>query len=263
MQKTPYDIVVFLIVVTGIILFLVAFIITITFLYRRRQQQFEKNLAQTKLDHEKAILSTQLEIQEQTFQHISKEIHDNISLTLTLAKLNLNTLDWDNREKATVKVDSSVELLTQSIAQLSDLSKSLDSDFINQHSLLSAVEEELLRIKKTGALDVNYEVTGTPEYIDSQAELITFRIIQEAFNNIIKHAGAQSATLLLHYNRQHLYITIADNGSGFDPEFAGRKQHAGLKNMESRIKLLGGEMNLNSEPGKGTTLNFKIPFEKQ
>lgn len=263
MQKISNDIVVFLIVVTGLILFLVAFIIMITFLYRRRQQEFEKNLAQTKLDNEKAILATQVEMQEQTFQHISREIHDNISLALTLAKLNLHTLEWDDRGKAAVKVESSIELLTQSISQLNDLSKSLDADIINRHSLLNAVEEELLRIKKTGYLSIKYEISGTPVYMSSHAELIIFRIIQEAFNNIIKHAGVKEASLALHYNHEMLHITISDSGSGFDQDLLMKGQHSGLRNMNARVKMLGGEMKINSLPGTGTRLNFKIPFEKK
>jgi two-component system, NarL family, sensor kinase len=262
MQKTTYDIVIFLIVATGLILFMATFIITIIFLYRKRQHTFEKNLVQLKLDYEKASLGSQLEIQEQTFQHISREIHDNINLSLTLAKLNLITMDWANNDKALLKVDNSIELLTQSIAQLSDMSKSLDADIINRDGLLSAVEEELQRIKKTGYFHVSYSVTGNPVYMNSQAELVIFRIIQEAFNNIIKHAHARTASLQLHYNHKWLQIEIADDGNGFDPELVPAGHHAGLNNMEARIKLLGGKMDIKSIPGQGSSLNFIIPFEK-
>ena len=77
-------------------------------------------------------MATQLEIQEDTFQHISREIHDNINLSLTLAKLNLNTLNWSEKEKAISQVNSSIDLISQSIANLSDISKSLNSDIISK-----------------------------------------------------------------------------------------------------------------------------------
>jgi len=251
----------FVFVAIGIIAVMMAFILTILFLYRKRQQEFEKNLARLKLDNEKAVLSTRLEIQEQTFQHISREIHDNISLALTLAKLNLHTLDWDNREKSAVKVDSAVELLTQSITQLNDLSKSLDADIIGQQGLLAAIEEERQRIEKIGTFHICYSVSGNPVYMNSQAELVIFRIIQEAFNNIIKHARAGTVSLALHYNNRTLQLKIEDDGAGFDTETILTGQHAGLKNMEARTQLLGGQMEINSRPGRGTTLNFTIPFE--
>ena len=262
MQKSTYDIIVFFIVVIGLILLLFIFIITMAFLYRKRQHQFEQNLAQTKLAHDKAILSTQVEIQEQTFQHISREIHDNINLSLTLAKLNLHTVDWNSREKTEEKIAASIELLSTCIAQLNDLSKSLDADTINRHSLLKALEEELHRIRHTGCLEIEYSSSGTPVYMNSHTELVLFRIIQEALNNIIKHASAAIARLQLDYRENFLRVQISDNGNGFDPAILPEGRHAGLRNMAARVKILGGKMDLQSLPGNGTTLNFTIPFEQ-
>ncbi len=263
MQKTPYDIVVFLIVVSGLIIFMVAFIVFILYLYRKKQQSFEKDLVQIKQDHEKAVLNAQLEIQERTFQHISREIHDNISLSLTLAKLQLNTFDWDDKTASSDKLSSSVKLLTKSIAELSDISKGLNTDIISQQGLLWAVEEEINRIRQAGLFTLDYILTGTPVYMNAQQELIIFRIIQEAFNNVIKHSMATNASLHLHYDDIKLHIAVADKGIGFDKELPDKNRHAGLKNMESRAKMLGGKMKIESRPGQGTSLNFTIPYKKQ
>jgi two-component system NarL family sensor kinase len=261
MQKTSYDIVIFLVVVSGLIIFMAAFILFILYLYRKKQQGFEKDVLQIKEDHEKTVLNAQLEMQEQTFQHISREIHDNINLSLTLAKLHLHTLDWNDKEKAYEKVDTSIHLLTNSIAELSDISKSLNADIIIQHGLLKAIEDELQRIRQAALFTLDYELTGTPQYMDNQKELIIFRIIQESFNNIIKHAEADNARLVLHYNTVKLMATISDDGMGFDTGLSGVNRQAGLKNMETRIKVLKGEMDIRSKSGKGTVLSFNIPFE--
>lgn len=262
MQKTIYDIAAILIIIASIVLILIGFIITITFMYKKRQSEFAKNLVKTKMDHENEILSTRVEIQEQTFQHISKEIHDNINLSLTLAKLNLYTLDLAAEQNAREKIESSIALLSQSISQLNDLSKSLDADIINRHSLLKALEEEIARIRKTGLLEIDYECSGTPIYMNSQSELVIFRVIQEAFNNIIRHARARMARLFLHYSADHLEITLSDDGVGFDTKLARPGQHAGLRNMGGRVRLLGGEMRLESNPGRGCSVNFTIPLQQ-
>lgn len=264
MQKGSYDITIFLIVVTGIIVLLIAFIITMLLIYRKKQNDFHQILAQTILDHEKTILKTHLEIQEQTFQHISREIHDNITLSLTLSKLNLHTLDRNNPQNNGEKLDNAIELITRSIAELSDISKSLNADIIIQHGLLKAVEEEIQRIRHAGLFTIQYELTGDPVYMESRKELIIFRIIQEAFNNIIKHAGATEAGLILHYNTKTLHISVSDNGNGFDKELIMANTNggqAGLKNMATRVAMLKGEMKTSSQPGKGTILSFSIPFE--
>jgi len=238
-----------------------AFILTILFLHRKKQIAYHEKLKQMEANYEKNLLKTQLEIQEQTFQNISREIHDNISLSLTLAKLHLHTLDWIDVEKSNEKVNISIELLTQSIAGLRDISKGLNADLIIQNGLLKAIEEEIEHIDQTGLFKLKFELKGTPVYMNNQRELIIFRIIQEAFNNIIKHSNASNAQLTLNFNLEALMIIISDDGKGFDKELARYNRQAGLVNMETRIKILKGEMKIKSNPGNGTVLSFTIPFE--
>ncbi|MEO7922469.1 MAG: ATP-binding protein [Chitinophagaceae bacterium] len=204
-----------------------------------------------------------MEIQEQTFQNISREIHDNISLSLTLAKLHLHTLDWKSQETSREKVDSSILLITKSIVELRDISKSLDADIIIQHGLLKAIDEEVCRIRQVGLFTVHYQVNGIPVYMETQKELIIFRIIQESFNNIIKHAHAGNATLILHYYPEILTILVSDDGRGFDSALTETNKQSGLKNIETRIKILKGLLDIRSRVGKGTDLLFKIPYDEQ
>jgi len=261
MQKNTNDIVIFLVVVTALILAMVAFIVAILYMYRKKQIAFIQNLEQIKLNHEKTLIETQLEMQETTFQHISREIHDNINLSLTLAKLQLNTFNWNNREQSEGKIGASVELLSQAIRDLSDISKGLNADFIKQHGLIKAVDDEVQRIRQAGLFNVEINVTGDPIYMAAQKELIIFRIIQEAFSNIIKHAEAQHSELNLHYNEASLHFALSDDGNGFDMNVIRASGEAGLNNMQTRTKMLGGTMTIDSLPGKGTILSFTIPFE--
>lgn len=261
MQKNHSDIVTFLYGISILLLFLVAFVLTLLILYKNKQQRYAKSIMLIKQDYEKTLLNTQLEIQEQTFQHISREIHDNISLSLTLAKLQLNTFDWNDQERSGLKLESSISLIGTSIAELSDISKGLNADIIVQNGLLKAIDDELERIRQTGLFKIGYELTGTPVYMDSQRELIVFRIIQEALNNVIKHAGAKEVLLSLDFSSSRLEIRIHDNGRGFDPERLRGNGHAGLKNMETRAKILNGEMQISSNPNAGTCLIFTIPIE--
>jgi signal transduction histidine kinase len=238
-----------------------AFIIVTVFIQRKKQITYLENLFNIQAIYEKNLLNTQLEIQEQTFQHISREIHDNINLSLTLAKLHLNTFDWNDIEKSEMKLESSVNLLGSSISQLSDISKSLNSDIIIQHGLLKALEEELDRIRKVELFKIEFVVKGNTIFMDSNKELIIFRIIQEAFNNIIKHAKATLVELNLDYTQEQLQIHIVDNGRGFNIERNKNRGNAGLKNMETRVKILNGEMQVFSSAESGTNLIFTIPIE--
>jgi two-component system, NarL family, sensor kinase len=261
MQSGPEEIALFLIVVSAIIIGLIVFVISILYLYKKRQQFFEKSLGQLILDHENALLTSQLEMQEETFKHISREIHDNISLSLTLAKLNLHTVDVDANKTLNEKISNSIELISKSILELSDISKSLNADIIGQQGLLKAIEQEVLRIEQIGLFKVLFTVKGNPVFMDAKKELIIFRIIQEAFNNILKHALSTIAELNLEFSEANLLILIKDNGKGFDTRLNLHSGQAGLNNMRTRSKVLGGVFRIYSTPGVGTQLFLEIPVK--
>ena len=143
MQREANDITIFLIITSVLYCVLLIFIITIIVMYKKRQSQLEKNIFEIKEQQEKIVLNAKLEIQEETFRHISREIHDNINLALTLAKLNLNTLNVDDVERIPNKIQNSIDLLTRSISELSDISQSLNADFIINNGLIEAVQDEI------------------------------------------------------------------------------------------------------------------------
>lgn len=263
MQKNLNDIVIFFIIVSGVIVLLGGFVISLVILYRKRQKHFVEEMEQVKLAHANNLLQTKLEIQEQTFQHISREIHDNISLSLTLARLQLHIFDIKNEKLADEKLQLAGTLITKSITELNDISKSLDGNMIARQGLLAALEAEMELLQKTTCLKINFEVTGNPLFLESSSELVIFRIIQECFNNIIRHAGASHGSLLLHYDEKNLKIKITDNGKGFDIKKATTVSRSGLKNMEDRTRLLDGQMNIESRFENGSVFIFTIPMENK
>src|SRR5882757_2036077 len=139
-------------------LLLGVFILLLATLYSKRQKKniIEKRLMKTQFDQE--LLRTQLEIQEQTLKTISQEIHDNIGQVLSLAKLNLNTMDVTQQDKLQEKISDSKKLVSKAIQDLRDLSKSMNTDNIEALGLVRAIEYELEMIRKTGfATELNVE----------------------------------------------------------------------------------------------------------
>jgi two-component system NarL family sensor kinase len=197
-------------------------------------------------------------------QHISREIHDNISLCLTLAKLNLNTLDFNDASKGKTQIDSSLEQITKAINDLSDISKGMNSDLIISQGLLEVLTKEITKLKKLNLFELEYVITGSPIFLDSQKELVIFRIIQEAFNNIIKHAKASLVKLNLDYNIDHIKVLVTDNGQGFSfdtvKQNKNKELNAGLNNMQKRASLFNGRTSIDSTPGSGTKILITIPY---
>jgi len=262
MQTAHYDIVLFVLVSTLLILLMAGFIVTILYLYRKKQLAYFKTIEELKLDHEKNLLRTQLEMQEQTLQHIAREIHDNISLSLTLAKLNLNTLDWADDVKSRAQIDSSLEQIGKAINDLSDISKGMNPEVITNQGLTEVLKKEVTRIRQLNLFELDYSVTGSPVFMESQKELIIFRIIQEGFNNIIRHAGASKVKLNLDYNAHHIDVFITDNGKGFCKKTVeqNKNANAGLINMEKRALLFNGKTIIDSKMELGTKIFITIPY---
>jgi two-component system, NarL family, sensor kinase len=262
-MQEKLHITIFLGLTTFIILLLGTTIITVVYVYQQKRIVYEKTYSSLKLHYEKNLIASQLEVQENMFRHISQEIHDNIGLTLSLAKLQLNTLEINDKNKARIQISSTVDLLGESIEHLKSISRSLNSDIINCYGLTKAIETEIGRVEESVPLRIQFLIKGNTFYMDSQKELIIFRMIQESLNNIIKHSHASNAEIILEYSTSHIFLTISDNGKGFN--HTSLTEHssngkAGLKNMESRSKMIRGEMNINSQIGKGTTLKFTIPI---
>lgn len=264
MQSTHYNLVLFILASAFLVLLMAGFIVTILFLYKRKQLAYFQTIEELKLDYEKNLLHTQLEIQEQTLQHISREIHDNINLSLTLVKLNLNTFDWDHPAKAKNQIDSSLQQISKAISDLGNISKGMNSELIGNQGLIEVLKKETARLKELDLFELSYNITGSPVFMDSQKELVIFRIIQEAFNNIIKHAKATLVKLNLEYNADHINVFITDNGKGFCKEEVEQNKtkgsNAGLSNMQKRAMLFDGQTIIDSTVGTGTNIHITIPY---
>ena len=263
MQEKTHIIVIFLIVVIFLILLLIGFIITILFLYQKKQHLFEKDLATVKTNFNNELFKAQLEMQEETLQYISQEIHDNVGQFLSLAKLNLNTLNFENKELTIERVNNSAGLLTQALDDLRALSKGLSSDLIKNGGLKKAIELQVNQLQKTGKYHVIFETKGGYQYLNEQKEIILFRILQEAVNNIVRHSSACEIIILLSCIDDHVKMYIQDDGSGFDPSSLLKEKNnlpGGINNMKKRAQLINADLNIESNPGKGTRITVTTPI---
>lgn len=227
---------------------------------REEKNQYLKEKEELKNNFEKLMLQSKFEIQEQTLKNISQEIHDNIGQVLSLVKLNISKLKLYEKNKWDESIDDSNILLNKVIIDLRDLSKSLNTDYIQEKGLLSSIKYELEQIKKYGGFETELIVQGDEYRMEPQKELVLFRICQEAFNNIMKHSNATTISVKAIYG-DALVLIIRDNGIGFnltEKKMNGERDGLGLKNIYNRSALLGGSCLISSDPG-GTEVKLVIP----
>ncbi|HEV8274069.1 MAG TPA: ATP-binding protein [Chitinophagaceae bacterium] len=265
MSSQNYQIVTGVVIAT-IVFLLAGFIIIILIAYSNsRKKKFieEKQIMQSEFQNE--LLQTQLEIQEQTLKNISQEIHDNIGQALSLAKLNLNTMPAIDDETLQQKILNSKELVSKAITDLRDLSRSLDTDYVQEMGLQRAIEYEVEMIRKTGTVETSMIVEGSLFRLEKQKELILFRIVQETFNNILKHAGAKNINVNINYSTTGFTLRIKDDGKGVNLQPLTDRENnnfgLGIRNMHNRAKLIGAEFKMNSIIGEGTEVKIILPNE--
>jgi len=260
MFSSPVDNLIFFIVFTiFLILFLCAFVILIIYKYQKKRNSFLRDIEEIKIAHQNTLLQSQLEVQEQTFQHISREIHDNIGQKLTLAKLYLNTLSYNSLEEVKMSVSDSLNLITESISSLSDVSRSMGTEVLLNSGLVKGIELELNKLQKTGLYQCDFKVNGQEVFLNANTEIIIFRIVQECINNFLKHANGRCESIHLHYTTEELELIIKDDGKGFE---ANSTSHgAGLINIKKRTAMLNGVCMIESS-GIGTTITIKIPINE-
>ncbi len=251
-------------VIVSTIIFLIApaFIIVYIFVYNQRKKRHILEKQQMQLTFASELTKTQLEVQEQTMQTIGADLHDNIGQLLSLTSLTLNSIELDNKAKARQKIDDSIDLTLRSIKEMRLLGHLLQGDQLVAVGLVEAIRQLVSWMERSGRFEIIY--TAGDEIAanrNADKDLIIFRITQEVFNNIIKHAAATEITVDLDYAEGALELRIADNGVGFAADEAPPARHGmGLQNIRKRAGIIGGEAAIASNVGQGTQIIVSIPY---
>ncbi|WP_276348653.1 ATP-binding protein [Daejeonella sp. JGW-45] len=242
---------IFLLIVFGLI-FLV-----LTYNRRKKDHITEKQTLQK--EHEADLLKTQLEVQEQTMKTIAADLHDNIGQLLSLTSITLGSITVTDK-KTSRKLDDSQQLVRRSIKELRQLANLLHGEKIIETGLIDAIVYETEWLKKSGNYIVNFDNSVHEDPSPStDKDLILFRLLQEAINNIIKHSSATAITISLAHVQGDLLLSITDNGIGFIAEEV-EKNGMGLSNLLRRAKAMQGEIDIISAIGNGTTIAIKVPY---
>ena len=242
-----------LVIICSIVLFILTLLIFFVIMLRKRHNFFlkEKELMQAR--YEQVLLQSQLEIQEQAFTQISSEIHDNIGQLLSLVRININTFD---RPEDDEKLKFTDEILGKAISDLRNLSHNLHTDHIIKEGFTVATERLLEGLSQTKLYNTRFVCNDDLSGLSDEKTLILFRIVQEAINNIVKHARATTIQVVIDQTNNGKKISIVDDGIGMSP--SEKSKGLGLKNMFSRAKMIGAHVSIESQLQSGTRISIEI-----
>lgn len=243
-----------------ILVILGAALIIFFFYFQQKKSNFLLKRAEDQKKFEVEIAKSRIEIREQTLENISWEIHDNVGQLLSIAKMQLNILQPSLTPDQQKDLSETGALIGKSLQELRDLAKSLNPVHFKTLGLLDAVKMELNRFNRMNFIKTRLDIKGDCIELNNDKSLILFRIIQEFFNNTMKHSKSPKLCILFDYTPNNLFIKIEDHGVGFDIEKLDNRSGLGLQTMKSRAALIGASFKILSEKRKGTSIELNYPI---
>lgn len=250
--------------ITGI---LITGLLTTLLLYafNRRQQSKKEAAMQAALRAREAqAAKAVIEAEENERRRIATDLHDGVGQTMSAAKMNLSAIgdeiEFINAEQKT-QFEKAINLVDESCREVRNVSHNMMPNALLKAGLAGAVRTFLDNLDKQ-SLKVNLYIDGFAEKLDNNIETVLYRVIQEAVNNVIKHAAANQLDISLIREMDMISVTIEDNGKGFDRSMVQNGDGIGLKNIQSRITFLKGTVEWDAAVGRGTAVVINIPCVK-
>ncbi|HCZ34886.1 MAG TPA: hypothetical protein DHV26_03065 [Cytophagales bacterium] len=237
----------FLLVATGII-FLVL-------IYQKRQLRFLMDKQELENRYSEELLKTRIETQEQTLNTISREIHDNIGQLLNSSKT-LLVAHQRKTNSSGAELTNAEEQLGHAIQELRALSRSLSGEWLERFNFYENLNTETARINAVNGVKVKLNLPASIPMV-KERQLVLYRMVQEAFQNSLKHSGGNVIHITARQNDSHIAISIADNGKGFNT--ADHTQGFGMNSITQRAKLMGGTARWVSD-NTGTGVHIEVPL---
>lgn len=228
--------------------FLEILLLTFTVVLMVKDIYDERNILSEKIViEEKKNLTAFIKGEDQERKRISKELHDNIGSQLSYLKRFVS--DKFKDEEVTETIDSICN-------DVRNLSHDISPSDLKIVGFKNAVEDLSKNLSSQTILDVDFSSYHFPEILEDDIATQLYRVVQEAFNNIIKHADAKHVDIQLIGHKESFSISIEDDGKGFD--LKAIEQGLGLKNMRSRIQQINGSFSIDSKIKSGTSLLITI-----
>jgi signal transduction histidine kinase len=216
------------------------------------------------------LLTEAIQAQENERQRISADLHDSVAQWLAGASYQTQTVEAllqdTNGNNIRDQLNLVEETIDKSLTELRRVLVDLRPPSLDELGLSHSLHQSLTSIS-SDALVANFHEEGNHTRLEPSVEITVYRVVQEALNNIRKHAGATKVDLYLSYGDENVIVKIKDNGVGFNLtdtiNNAISVGNLGLLGMKQRVDMLGGDLDIQTRQGKGTTITITLPLQPQ
>lgn len=253
----------FILAGVALVVLLIGFLIYRNLRHRQTIQQ-QKIL---ELETEKQLAATEavLRGEEQERSRLAKDLHDGLGGMLSGVKLSFNAMKENlimTPENA-VAFERSIDQLDNSIREMRRVAHNMLPENLMKYGLDSALRELCVELNRSTSVQAKYQSIDMEQHaFNQEISIACYRIVQELVNNSMKHAEAKNLLVQAHLSTEDnmLHLTVEDDGKGFDRAKLSHAQGIGWRNIQNRIQLIKGKIDVNSDAGKGTSVEIEIPI---
>jgi signal transduction histidine kinase len=194
---------------------------------------------------------------------LASELHDDFSQRLALLTLGLENASEtlpDSSEATKRQLHELLNSASELGADLHTVSHRLHPSALEKLGLVPGLKALCEEFTSRQGIKIVFSSKNIPRSVPPNVALCLFRIVQESLQNLKKHSGAARAQVNLHKTGDRLFLSVCDDGAGFDAKETGNKVGLGIRGMRERVRLVGGQFEIHSEPGKGTRIEACVPL---
>ncbi|HYG18457.1 MAG TPA: sensor histidine kinase [Ohtaekwangia sp.] len=248
-------------------LVLVLVLLTIIFFLVRNRMKRKQELLTKEHDISirEAYIRASIQSQETERKRFAQDLHDGMGQLISALRLSVSGIRNDLSTEERVSIFSKAEkIMHEMYHEIRGIAFNLMPQTLIQQGLVPALDEMARRLSDSGKVMINVSGFEVPERLEEIQEISLYRIIQEWVNNVTKYAAATSIEVQLVGYEDEISIVVEDNGRGFDPAVLERGSGHGWRNIQSRLNLIRGTVDIDSRPDRaGTTMSIRMPFKKQ
>lgn len=242
-------------------------VLLLTFLIYRTYQQRRKLQQQRiqELETEKQLLATQslLKGQEDERSRLAKDLHDGLGGLLSGVKLQLGAMKGNlilTEEHGRIFNNALIKL-DESISEMRRVAHNMMPEALMKLGLQHALQDYCESLSQSQPFTIETAFYGLENRLEPSVEIVVYRIVQELVNNAVKHSGATTILAQVMSQDNLITITVEDNGKGFEQSKLEELRTAGMQNIQSRVNYLRGTIDIQSSPGKGTSVHIECPVD--
>lgn len=257
MQTTENNLIPVLIIGTLVVVVLITCLFFFVIIYQRKMIKNQIELRALNDRRQGDLMNAVFETQESERKRLAEDLHDSVGQVLSAIKLNMHRLHKNTVSESSqpLLVDTR-KLIDECIQEIRNIIHNVLPPVLTDYGLMAALEALCNKVQQVTNIKVNFYKNLPDQRFSHDVELALYRIAQELFGNAIKHSNASTIKLSVIKSGDKVLIEFKDDGVGF--KLNEIKHGFGIKNLESRVQLINGEIDIQSEPSAGTTTTIKL-----